>query len=149
MSNIFPHMSHINWERGWHDTTCLWPRGGLDNHMPILFDLRSSGLEVWGNRSVHVSAQKTMAGNELFYEHRKTATYQHISTCVYIYTLYYMSTSTYMMHMYMNECTRVYLYAYIYMQLYSGLTIYLVGDLKNAVHPSSYKHASGKKEHKF
>ena len=71
--------------------------------------------------------------------------YQHI----YIYTLYYMSTSTYMMHMYMNECTRVYLYAYIYMQLYSGLTIYLVGDLKNAVHPSSYKHASGKKEHKF
>ena len=60
-----------------------------------------------------------------------------------------MSTSTYMMHMYMNECTRVYLYAYIYMQLYSGLTIYLVGDLKNAVHPSSYKHASGKKEHKF
>ena len=88
--------------------------------MPILFDLRSSGLEVWGNRSVHVSAQKTMAGNELFYEHRKTATYQHISTCVYIYiyTLYYMSTSTYMMHMYMNECTRVYLYAYIYICSY-------------------------------
>jgi hypothetical protein len=38
--------------------------------------------------------------------------YQHVY--IYIYTLYYMSTSTYMMHMYMNECTRVYLYAYIY-----------------------------------
>ena len=36
------------------------PRGGLDNHMPILFDLRSSGLEVemtceqWENSNISV-----------------------------------------------------------------------------------------------
>ena len=49
----------------------------------------------------------------------------------------------------MNAHVYIYMHIYIYMRLYSGLTIYLVGDLKNAVHPSSYKHASGKKEHKF